>query len=78
MILMLGAEVSAEYAKMRQSETAPKAAGATSAPRPGPVMVAPPQAPPLTQRALAVGGAAVASVAAFLAVLGTRRPSGHA
>jgi membrane protein len=78
MILLLGAEVNSEYVKLRRAETAPKGAPTTMAPRPGPVMVAPAQSPPLAERLLALGAAAVASVAAFLAVLGTRRPSGQA
>jgi membrane protein len=78
MILLLGAELSSEYAKLRRAAMAPKAAAATFAPRPGPVMRAPRQPAPLSERLLAVGATALAAVAAVLAVLGTRRPSGQA
>jgi membrane protein len=78
MILLLGAEVSSEYAKLRLAERAPKSFLAEMAPRPGPVMVAPAKVPVLTERLVALGAAAVASVAAFLAILGTGRSSRQA
>jgi membrane protein len=79
MILLLGAEVSSEYAKLRQAETAPAAVAPTAvAPRPGPVMLAPAQAPPFAQRALALASTIIASIAAFLAVRSSGRPSGQA
>src|SRR5207245_8390572 len=78
MILLFGAELNSEYVKLGRAAAAPKTAAATVAPpRPGPVMRAPPGPGPLSERLVALGAAALASVAAFLAVLGTRRPSGQ-
>jgi membrane protein len=77
-ILLLGAELSSEYVKLRREEAPPKAVTNTIGPRPGPIMHAPAKAAPLGERLVALGATAIAAVAAFLAVLGTRRPSGQA
>src|SRR5262245_12033242 len=75
MILLLGAELSSEYARLRLAERAPPPVVGATALQPGPETLAPPPRWPLKERLVALGAAAVASAAAFLAVLGTRRTS---
>jgi membrane protein len=76
MIVLLGAEVSSEYRAMNAEAAAAKKTTPETT-RPGPVMVAPAQPPPLMQRVVAIGSTIAAAVAAYLAVHRTRGPSGQ-
>jgi membrane protein len=67
MILLVGAEVASEYAKLKKAE-----AQALRVPRPAPGILVPHPHPPM-QRVASLGGAALAVTAAFLAVRGKRR-----
>lgn len=66
-ILLLGAELSSEYTKLRRAERRE-----TNIPRPAPTMLVPVR-DPATRRLAAIGSAALAAGAALAAVIVTRR-----
>jgi hypothetical protein len=65
--MLLGAELSAEHAKLRR-----ELAGTQVVMRVGP-LISTPKPVPLARRAIALGGAGLAVVLSFVAALGTRR-----